>query len=270
MTSTIQNQKSEIQNPPDAIILAAGKGKRMGGDLPKVLHPVADRPMLAWVVRACEEAGVERCIIVVGYRGDLIREAFADDPRCVFVEQTEQLGTAHATQMAAPLFENRPPRDVFVLAGDGPLIRSRTLIRLLELHRRTGAAATLATAEIDDPTGYGRIVRDARGQFVGIVEQKDATPEQLRIREVNPSYYCFRSDALFTGLAQVRNDNRQGEYYLTDVPGLLKSQGLAVSVVQAVPPADVHGINDPEQLARVDALMRQRLERQPQPAGDRA
>ncbi len=244
---------------PQAIILAAGKGTRMGGDLPKVVYEVAGEPMVRHVVRACREAGVSRSIIVVGYKADLVRSVLADEPDVVFVEQTEQLGTGHATQMAAPLFENQPATDVFVLAGDGPLIQGRTLARVLEMHRRSRAAATLATAVLDDPTGYGRIIRNADGSFAGIVEQKDATPEQLAIREVNPSYYCFRSDALFASLAHVRNDNAQGEYYLTDVPGLLKRQGHVVTVVEAVPPQDVLSINTPQQLAEVDAILRTRL-----------
>lgn len=253
--------------PPTAILMAAGKGTRMGSDLPKVLFEVGGKPMLRWVVEACFAAGVETCVVVVGYRGDDVRAALADEPRCVFVDQTEQLGTAHAADMARPVFENRPAGDVFVLAGDGPLIRSQTLARLLELHRRTKAAATLATAVLDDPTGYGRVIRQATsssgggsggGGFDRIVEQKDATPDELAVKEVNPSYYCFRSDDLFTTLTQVSNANKQGEYYLTDVPGLLRSQGKTVTLVDAVPAEDVLSINTPEQLAAVDQILRQR------------
>lgn len=239
--------------------MAAGKGVRMGSDLPKVLCEVAGKPMLRWVVEACFDAGVETCVVVVGYRGDDVRAALADEPRCVFVEQTQQLGTAHAADMARPVFEKMPAGDVFVLAGDGPLIRSQTLARLLELHRRTKASATLATAILDDPTGYGRVVRNASGGFDRIVEQKDATPDELAVQEVNPSYYCFRSDDLFDTLSNVSNTNKQGEYYLTDVPGLLRSQGKTVTLVDAVPADDVLSINTPEQLAAVDQILRQRL-----------
>lgn len=253
--------------PPEAIILAAGQGKRMGSDLPKVLCPVADRPMVWWVIQACRQAGVERCILVIGHKGELVRDALdkldALD-RCAFVEQRELLGTGHATQMAQPLFDADRPRDVFVLAGDGPLLRSATLAQLLQVHRRDAAAATLATSVIDDPTGYGRILRDADGRFEAIVEQKDATADQQAIREVNPSYWCFRSDLLFASLKQVRNDNQQGEYYLTDVPAILRRQGRTVAVVEAVPPEDILSINTPRQLAQVDALLRHRLESNPQ------
>ncbi|MEX0774966.1 MAG: NTP transferase domain-containing protein [Phycisphaeraceae bacterium] len=248
--------------PPQAIILAAGKGTRMGGDagntLPKVVYPVADRPMVWWVVKACRDAGVSRCIVVIGYKGELVQEALADVPGVEYVEQREQLGTGHATRMAEPLLRGQS-LDVFVLAGDGPLIRQATLEQLLDTHRRTGAAATLATSVIADPTGYGRVVRDADGGFGQIVEQKDATPEQRRITEVNPSYYCFASDGLFRTLRQLRNDNKQGEYYLTDVPALLKAQGKTVTVEDAVPPEDVLSINTPQQLAEVDGILRKRL-----------
>jgi len=243
----------------DAIILAAGRGKRLGGgDRAKVAHEVAGRPMIHWVVDACHGAGVTRCIVVVGHGGDEVRSILEDYDGVEFVEQTELLGTGHATMMAEPLFASQPNRDVFVLAGDGPLLRSQTLETLLKVHRDTGAAATLATALLDDPTGYGRIARDGAGQFDYIVEQKDASDEELAIREINPSYYCFQSDALFTSLKQVSSDNAQGEYYLTDVPGILKQQGRTVSIVDAVPPEDVMGINTPQQLAEVDAVLRRR------------
>ena len=257
------NEHSNGAAAPDAIILAAGKGTRMGGEgddaLPKVLHTVAGRPMLFWVVRACKEAGAERIVIVVGYRADLVRQQFIGESGCIFVDQNEQLGTGHATRTAQPQFEQLPPRDVFVLAGDGPLIRGKTLLRLLEIHRRRRSAATLATSVLSDPAGYGRIIRTAGGEFEDIIEEKDATAAQKKIGEVNPSYYCFRSDLLFSALADVENRNAAGEYYLTDVPALLKKRGETVTVVEAVPPSDVLGINTPEDLAKVDRLMRDRV-----------
>jgi bifunctional UDP-N-acetylglucosamine pyrophosphorylase/glucosamine-1-phosphate N-acetyltransferase len=260
-------RNSQHPVPPSAIILAAGKGTRMGGDRAKVLHEVAGRPMLHWVTDACFAAGVQRCVIVVGYQADEVRASLADEPRCVFVEQTQQLGTAHAADQARPIFEDAPDGDVFVLAGDGPLIRSQTLARLLEVHRRTRASATLATAVLDDPTGYGRVLRTAApagpGGFDRIVEQKDASPEQLAVREVNPSYYCFAVADLFAGLSRVESNNRQREFYLTDVPGLLKQQGKTVTLVDAVPAEDVLSINTPAQLAEVDRVLRQRLQASP-------
>ncbi len=248
---------------PQAIIMAAGRGTRMGeSDLPKVLYPVADQPMLWWVIRACQEAGVSRCIVVVGYKADEVRHSLKGFDDIEFAEQHEPKGTAHAVQVTEPLFHDQPETDIFVLAGDGPLIRAKTLGRLLEVHRRRKAAATLATSVIDDPTGYGRIIRAKDGSLDRIVEQKDATPEQLQIKEVNPSYYCFQSTALFATLSQVKPHNQQGEYYITDVPSLLKQQGRSVEVVEAVPPDDVLSINTQAQLEMVDAILRRRLERE--------
>ncbi|MCC7146837.1 MAG: NTP transferase domain-containing protein [Phycisphaeraceae bacterium] len=244
---------------PWAILLAAGRGKRMGGDLPKVLHPVAGRPMLYWVVEACKQAGVEKCVVVVGYKGEDVRQTLANDPTCVFVDQPEQLGTGHATKMAQPLLAGQEERDVFVLAGDGPLIRAQTLGRMLEVHRRTGAAGTLATSVIEDPTGYGRVVRDAQGRFSAIIEHKDATAAQKQIREIYPSYACFRSGQLFAALTKVRNENSQGEYYLTEVPAILQADGQRVEVIDAVPPQDVLSINTPQELEVVDQILRRRL-----------
>jgi bifunctional UDP-N-acetylglucosamine pyrophosphorylase/glucosamine-1-phosphate N-acetyltransferase len=239
--------------------MAAGKGTRMGGDLPKVLHPVAGKPMLWWVVKACQDAGVSRCVIVVGYKADEVRQALDGVQGIEFAEQVDPQGTAHAVQVTRPLFENQPATDLFVLAGDGPLIRTKTLARMLEVHRRRNASATLATSVIDDPTGYGRIVRGRDGGLEQIVEQKDATPQQLEINEVNPSYYCFDSEAMFAALDEVKSQNSQGEYYITDVPAILKGNGKKVELVEAVPPQDVLSINTQAQLAEVDAILRQRL-----------
>ncbi len=253
-----------------AIILAAGKGTRMAGPnadpaqtKPKVVYPVAGEPMVRWVVRACLQAGAQKCIVVVGFKAELVQATLTDFPQGTieFVHQHEQLGTGHAARMAQPLFANQPPCDTFVLAGDGPLIRADTLCKLLQTHRTTQSCATLATALLDDPTGYGRIVRDANHNFQAIVEQKDCTPDQVKIREVNPSYYCFRSDRLFATLGEVKNSNKQGEYYLTDVPGLLQAAGDRVTVVEAVPPEDVLGINTPADLALVDGILRKRLKK---------
>ncbi len=248
---------------PTAIILAAGKGTRMKSDLPKVCHPVGGRPMVCAVVDACIEAGCGRVIVVVGYRQELVREALAGyGDRVEFAVQAEQHGTGHAVRCAEPLLAGASgtggARDVFVLAGDGPLIRAATLRAVLEKHRSSGAAATLATSVIDNPDGYGRIVRDASGRFERIVEQKNATEAELAIREVNPSYYCFDADRLFDALKRVERDELSGEYYVTDVPALLLGDGERVEVIDAVPPEDVLSINTPEHLAEVDRVYRSR------------
>ncbi|MEL6740804.1 MAG: NTP transferase domain-containing protein [Planctomycetota bacterium] len=248
----------------EAIILAAGKGTRMQSDLPKVCHEVGGRPMVCAVVDACLEAGCTRVVAVVGYKQELVRAALADyGERVAFAEQPEQLGTGHAVRCAAPAFEaggagDRAGRDVFVLCGDGPLIRPATLATMLERHRSRGASATLATAVLEDSTGYGRIVRDDTGRFCRIVEQKNASAEELAIREVNPSYYCFDAGDLFDALERVERNGLTGEYYVTDVPELLLAGGRGVEVIDAVPPEDVLSINTLEHLAQVDQIYRER------------
>ena len=193
---------------------------------------------------------------MIGHGADVVRAHFQGQPDVEFVMQMPQLGTGHAVDMARPVFARGLLGDeVLVLCGDGPLIRPHTLQVLLDTHRESGAAATLATAVIPDPTGYGRIERDAHGRFARIVEQKDATPEQLGLREINPSYYCFRTADLFDALKRVTNQNASGEYYITDVFELLLKDGKRISVVDAVPPEDVLSVNTPEQLEEVSRIL---------------
>ena len=256
---TDPNPQPATPAPLDAVVLAAGKGTRMKSDLPKVVHEVGGRPMVHWVLDAARAAGAERLIVVVGYRAELVREALAGADDVEFVEQTEQLGTGHAVMQAEPHFAEAAPRDVLVLAGDMPLLRNRTLIDLVEAHRRSGAAASLASGRLTDPTGYGRIIRDAAGAFTHIVEQKDASAEQLAVDEVNVSCYCFAAADLFEALKQVNTDNAQGEFYVTDVLGLLREAGRPIIAEPMVPADEVEGINNVEQLARVDAMLRQRV-----------
>jgi UDP-N-acetylglucosamine diphosphorylase/glucosamine-1-phosphate N-acetyltransferase len=250
-----------------AIILAAGKGTRMRSDLPKVVFEIGGRPMVCAVVDACLAAGCTRIIAVVGHKQELVRSALASygslfGGRGVeFAVQDQQLGTGHAVTCAAGLFERERTtkgHNVFVLCGDGPLIRKATLDTVLSKHAGGKADATLATAVIDDPSGYGRIARDANGRFQAIVEQKNCTPEQLAIREVNPSYYCFDVKSLFDALPKVTRNALTNEYYLTDVPALLMQSGGKVEVIEAVPAEDVLSINTPEDLAKVDAIYRSR------------
>ncbi len=244
----------------EALILAAGQGTRMHSDLPKVLHPVAGRPMLDWVIDAALGAGAERAVVVVGEQAERVREAAAR-PRCTFVEQTERLGTGHAVWVTRPLYEDAAPTDLLVLCGDGPLIRPATLSRLVDAHRDAGCDATLATAWLDDPTGYGRIKRDASGRFERIVEDRDATEEERAIREINPSYYCFAAGSLFRALERVDNNNTKGEYYLTDTLGIFAREGAGVSVVPTVPSDEVLSVNTPQQLHAVDSILTERRER---------
>jgi bifunctional N-acetylglucosamine-1-phosphate-uridyltransferase/glucosamine-1-phosphate-acetyltransferase GlmU-like protein len=216
--------------------------------------------MVCAVVDACREAGCGRVVVVVGYEQQVVRDALADLD-VEFAVQEEQHGTGHAVQCAEATLgvdARRPGQEIFVLCGDGPLIRAETLARVLETHRGAKASATLATSVIEDPTGYGRIVRDAAGGFEAIVEHQNATEEQLAIREVNPSYYCFDGSALFSALDRVERNPVSGEYYVTDVPSILLAEGRVVEVVAAVPPEDVLSINTLEDLAAVDEIYRGR------------
>tara|TARA_E500000318_G_scaffold5598_2_gene5770 strand:- start:81240 stop:82025 length:786 start_codon:yes stop_codon:yes gene_type:complete len=245
----------------EAIILAAGKGTRMQSDLPKVCHEVGGRPMVCAVVDACLDSGCDRIVVVVGYKQELVREALESyGDKVEFAVQHEQLGTGHAVVSAVDAFpfEDRAETDVFVLCGDGPLIRSSTLDTMLALHRSRNAAATLATSVIDDPSGYGRIVRDTDGRFERIVEQKNASEDELKINEVNPSYYCMNALAMFEALKQVNRNELTGEYYITDVFELMLKRGLPVEVIDAVPAEDILSINTLDHLAHVDAIYRDR------------
>ena len=258
------------RSAPSAIILAAGKGTRMKSDLPKVVHLVGGRPMVCAVVDACLEAGCKRIVTIVGYKQEDVRSALASYPQVEYAVQEEQLGTGHAVACARAAFTSeiaQAGNDAFILCGDGPLIRAETLKQLLAAHRgelngqaASGqvAVASLATAELADPNGYGRIVRDANDRFLAIVEQKNATPEQRAIREVNPSYYCIDVASLFGALERVERNALTGEYYLTDVPGLLLGMGKKVEVLRGVPAEDVLSINTPEDLAHVDEIYRRR------------
>ncbi|MCH2135746.1 MAG: NTP transferase domain-containing protein [Phycisphaerales bacterium] len=250
------------QKPLAAIILAAGKGTRMGSDLPKVLHPVADRPMLHWVVDAVRTAGAAPILLVVGHGQELVRAQFEGQEDIIFVEQSPQLGTGHAVHVCADALEGFAG-DTFVLAGDGPLVRSDLLAELVRTHRDDDAAATLATATLDDPTGYGRIIRDEKGAFEQIVEQKNATAQQAAVGEVYPSYAVFDVPELMQALAVLPRDEVSGEYYLTVVPRQLADKGLKVSLVGGVPPEDILSINTPEQLQLVDGVLRNRRSSSP-------
>jgi bifunctional UDP-N-acetylglucosamine pyrophosphorylase/glucosamine-1-phosphate N-acetyltransferase len=244
-----------------AIILAAGKSTRMKSALPKPLHEVCGKPMLHYVLQACYDAGCARVIVVIGHGKDEITAEFGHDKRITWVEQSEQLGTGHAARMCAPELEKHPG-DVFILAGDGPLIRGDVLKTLLEAHKDEKAAASMATAILDDPYGYGRIIRDANGEFVEIIEQGDATPEQLQIKEVFPSYYCVRTTDLLHALGKLKNENSKREYYLTDIYKILRDEKKKVVAVQAVTAEDVLSVNTRAQQAEVDAIMQDRIQRQ--------
>lgn len=236
-----------------AVILAAGLGKRMRSRLIKVLHPLMGRPMVAHVLDAVRKAGVERIVAVVGYQEERVRELLG--PGVEYVRQEEQLGTGHALRQTAPLLAHDPGH-VLALYGDTPLLTAGEIERLLAEHLGSGTAATVLTAVMDDPTGYGRVIRNAHGGFEAIVEEADAGEGELAVGEVNTGIYCFRAADLFPALARLGRDNAQGEYYLTDVPQLLKADGKRVAVVAAADSRAVLGVNDRWQLAAVSEHMR--------------
>jgi len=237
------------------VVLAAGEGKRMRSRRPKVLHRLGGRPLIAYPVSLARRLG-GRLVLVVGPDGEEVRQALGETTNVHFVEQKERLGTGHALLQARSACGNGAGT-ILVLPGDTPLLSEATLRRLVDSHRAGNAAATLLTAAVDDPAGYGRIVREG-GRVTAIVEDRDASPQQREIREIGTSVYCFDARRLWAALDQVRADNDQGEYYLTDVIGILQRQGQPVVAVVTDDPTECLGINDRKQLARVAGLLRQR------------
>ncbi|MEN1682214.1 MAG: NTP transferase domain-containing protein [Planctomycetota bacterium] len=243
---------------PLAIVLAAGKGTRMKTDLPKVLAPVCGRPMVRYVVDALRTAEVERVVVVVGYRAELVKEELAGEPGVAFAKQTEQRGTGHAVMMCRDeleAFHAAGGGPVVIVTGDSPMLQVSSVKALLEEFAATNPACLLGTAHRDDPTGLGRVVRDTGGAFVGIVEEKDATDEQRAITEVNMSTYVFAADQLLRVLDQLTTNNAQGEYYITDGPGLLQAEGKPVAALPALQPCEALSVNTPDDLAAVEAEM---------------
>ena len=239
-----------------AIILAAGKGTRMKSRLPKVLHCVCGKPMLSHVILAASKAGVGSNIVVIGHEADLVKETVGTGVEWVY--QLEQLGTGHAVMQAESLMAGFDG-NVLILCGDTPLISSEALAKLIETHVNQENVVTVLTAIMENPTGYGRIVRDNVGQVQGIVEHQDASAEQLSICEINTGIYCFQASKMFAGLKQINPANAQGEYYLTDVLAVQKAKGDRVGAVIIEKPQETMGINNRVQLAEAELAMRQKV-----------
>ncbi len=231
----------------------------MKSDLPKVLHEICGRPMLVYAVEACRLAGADRLLAVVGHGKSQVMQRFEKEDDITWVEQPEQKGTGHAVLCCRGALRGFSGH-VLVVAGDMPLVRRETLAALLESREQSGDALTLATTILEDPLGYGRILRDEQGKLAGIVEERDCSDEQRLIHEVNPSYYCFDAERLWPALERIRPNSPKGEYYVTDTVTALRSVGHSVSAVNCVPSEDAVGINSRLDLAMVSRLMQDRIQ----------
>jgi bifunctional UDP-N-acetylglucosamine pyrophosphorylase / glucosamine-1-phosphate N-acetyltransferase len=241
-----------------AIVLAAGKGTRMKSQLVKVMHSLAGAPVINYPIAAARQAAAGSIVVVVGHQAETVRANFSDQADITFAVQEEQNGTGHAVACAAPLLGGFSGR-VLILCGDVPLIRAATLQDMLAHHERHQAAVTVLTALVDSPHGYGRIVKNDGGNITAIVEEKDASPEQRRIDEINSGIYCVEAAFLFDAVGRLSSNNAQGEYYLTDIVRMAADKGLTCCAFPVADPVDVMGINDRVQLAEAEGVMRGRI-----------
>lgn len=242
------------------ILLAAGQGTRMKSALPKVLHPLAGRPLFIHALGTAQRLLPARVAIVIGHGADLVRQAH-NGTNVTWAIQDKQLGTGHAVICAKEVFD-RFSGEVLILSGDVPLIKEATLRAMVAQHRSRQAAVTLLTAALDRPQGYGRVMRDASGKVTGIVEEKDASDSQRQIREVNAGIYVVSSAFLFAALGAVNNDNRQGEYYLPDIVAIGLAQGKTIETVQVADAREMMGVNTREELAFMEKSLRESINRQ--------
>ena len=239
-----------------AVILAAGQGTRMKSKLYKVLHSVCGKPMVLHVLEQVASLNTKEIVTVVGHGAEKVKTELGD--RTGYALQTEQLGTAHAVMQAESLLEGKQGTTI-VICGDTPLIKAETMESLIQQHESTGAKASVLTAYLEDPTGYGRIIRNAEGFVEKIVEHKDASEEERQVKEINTGTYCFDNEALFQALKNVSNDNVQGEYYLPDVIEILKSQGELVTAYQTDDFEETLGVNDRVALSQAEKIMKRRI-----------
>ncbi|HZD59937.1 MAG TPA: bifunctional UDP-N-acetylglucosamine diphosphorylase/glucosamine-1-phosphate N-acetyltransferase GlmU [Anaerolineae bacterium] len=237
------------------IVLAAGEGTRMKSSRPKVLHAICGKPMIHFVLESIGTLHPEEIVVVIGHKADEVRQAIDG---VEFAFQEEQLGTGHAVLTAEDLFAAFDGT-IAVISGDTPLVKAKTFSDLVSIHESSGAAASILTARVKDPTGYGRIIRDSDGVVAAIVEEKDATVEQRKIDEVNSGIYCFDKKKLFEALRQVDSNNEQREYYLTDVIKILTNRGEKIMASIADEPDEIMGVNSRIQLAGADKVMRRTI-----------
>ncbi|MGC8786513.1 MAG: bifunctional UDP-N-acetylglucosamine diphosphorylase/glucosamine-1-phosphate N-acetyltransferase GlmU [Anaerolineae bacterium] len=244
-----------MMNKLAVVILAAGQGTRMKSKLPKVLHPIAGQPMVKYVLDAVAALGEEKPVLVVGYGADLVRQAL--DDAVTYILQEQQLGTGHAVLQAREELEGRA-ETILVLYGDMPLLSGATLHSLVQAHKANLNPITMLTCVHEEAMGFGRILRDAQGRVIGIVEESQATPEQLAIRELNPGVYCFDAAWLWAHLPRLPRSPK-GEYYLTDLVGMAVAEGHFVEAIRVADPLETLGVNDRLHLARVEGVVRQRI-----------
>tara|TARA_B110000014_G_scaffold185159_1_gene134074 strand:- start:636 stop:1373 length:738 start_codon:yes stop_codon:yes gene_type:complete len=237
-----------------AIVLAAGEGRRMKSDLPKVLHVAAERPLVEWVLKAARDAGIARLVVVVGHKAEEVRTALGHHDDVSFALQSEQLGTGHAVSMCRDVLSDHAG-PVVVLNGDMPLIRSDSIRSLLDAQREGSAACVVGTARTESNAGLGRIVRDDDGEFLRIVEEVDATPEEAVIQEINTGLYAFDGPLLWEALSRVEPNNQQGQYYLTDCAEILMAEGHRVVASCSLAIDEALGVNTPDQLTEVGEVL---------------
>lgn len=238
------------------LIMAAGKGTRMKSDLPKVLHQINGRPMVHFVIDLAKEVGSQKVILIIGHKRELVEDQ-CSEMDVDFAVQAEQLGTGHAVQMTEDQLVGYEG-EVLVLSGDVPLLTSKTINNLIEQHHRSAATATLLTSDLEDPTGYGRIIRNHSGLVEKIVEHKDANRAELAVREINVGIYIFKATEMFRALKMVKNDNSQGEYYLPDIISTFISESKKVVAVKTPDFDETRGINNVDQLKEAETILKNR------------
>ncbi|HKZ21802.1 MAG TPA: sugar phosphate nucleotidyltransferase [candidate division Zixibacteria bacterium] len=243
-----------------AVILAGGKGKRMNSQLPKVLHKIAGKPLISHVISTAKSLGIKRIIVVIGYKGELVKKALAKD-KLEIVWQKKQLGTGHALMQTQNLLKNFSGR-ILVLCGDVPFLSANSIIHLLKEHKNKKAQAAVLTTDVADPSGYGRIIRNKQNLVEKIVEEKEASSQEKKIKEINTGTFSFEAKGFFNSLKQIKADNKSKEYYLTDVVKLLNQKGKKVAAVKSLNKWEALGINSSAQLKELEKIWTNKLKNQ--------